>query len=485
MTAYQRFDVVVVGGGPAGVTAALRARELGAEVALVERDQLGGTCTNDGCVPTRVLAHAARLRRDAAQYPDYGLQGAVPDLDFGRLIARTQEIVYRVHEKKQLRGHLERAGVAVLAEAGAAQFTDPYTLRLGDGRPLSSERFILCVGGHPRRLAFPGSDLALTHGDVWRMTRLPESVVIIGAAATGCQLASVFADFGSEVTLLEVAPRILPGEDADVAEALAAAFAARGITIVPGIGGVAEIVAAGARRRLTYLREGRPVQVAAEVVILAVGWPGNADTLNLAAAGVESARGWITVDDSLRTTAPHIFAAGDITGRMMLVQSAGGEGAVAAENAVRGTERQYVHRVVPHGSFTDPEYASVGVTEAAPPSGACVVARVPYADLDRAVIDGHPGGFCKLIVDRASRQLLGAHVVGEQAVEVVQIAAAAMAAGTPVDLLADLELSYPTYTAIAGLAARQAVHALDAARLPAQWRGLAQAGPAEWEHGES
>ncbi len=224
----------------------------------------------------------------------------------------------------------------------------------------------------------------------------------------------------------------------------------------------------------------RPLAV--EAVILSVGWVGNVDGLGLEAAGVRTERGYVAVDDQLRTSAAHIWAAGDITGRMMLVQSADHEARVAAENAMRGAARSASHRIVPHGGFTDPEYGSVGLTEAqaraAEPD--CVTAVVPYADMDRAVIDGRPDGFCKLLVSRRTRQILGAHVVGEQAVEIVQIAAAARAAGMPVEQLAELELAYPTFTAILGLAARQAVREVGLTPVAESWRSLkplAERGP--------
>ncbi len=197
-------------------------------------------------------------------------------------------------------------------------------------------------------------------------------------------------------------------------------------------------------------------------MVFAVGLPRNADELNLTAAGVEVGRGgYVLVDDTLRTAAPNVFAAGDLTGRMMLVQSATHEAEVAAENAVLDGARTLRHAVVPHGGFTDPEYGSVGLTEEEARSvHDCAVAVVPYADLDRGIIDGRTGGSCKLIVSRASRRVLGAHIVGEQAVEVVQIAATAMRAGMRVEQLADLELAYPTFTAVVGLAARRISRAL-------------------------
>jgi pyruvate/2-oxoglutarate dehydrogenase complex dihydrolipoamide dehydrogenase (E3) component len=480
------FEVLVIGGGPAGVTAALRARELGATVALVERGNMGGVCTNDGCVPTRVLARAARLVRDAEQFADYGLLGAPPAVDFARVLDRTRRVVHEVQEKKQLRRHLEAAGATVMDRTGDARFVDPHTLALGDGSRVSGEKFVVCAGGHARRMDFPGAGHAITHSDVWMMKDLPPSVAIVGAAATGCQLASVFAAFGSRVHLLEVAPRILGGEDEVVSEGVAGAFSRRGIEILAGIGGVDRIETKDDLLRLFYTQGGEARTLDAEAVVLAVGWPGNVEALNPGAAGVETRRGYVVVDDCLRTSAPHVFAAGDVTGRMMLVQSANYEGNLAAENAVLGEERDYRRAIVPHGGFTDPEYASVGLTErrAREEIGDedCAVAVVPYSDLDRGVIDGHPNGSCKLIISRSTRRILGAHIVGEQAVEVVQLVATAMGGDMRVEQLANLELAYPTFTAIVGLAARKLARELGLVPVSLRWRARERPGSTEWEH---
>jgi dihydrolipoamide dehydrogenase len=220
-----------------------------------------------------------------------------------------------------------------------------------------------------------------------------------------------------------------------------------------------------------------------DAVVLAVGWPGNVEGLNLEAAGVTTGRGYITVDDAFNTSAPHIFAAGDITGRMMLVQSATYEARVAVENAVLGQCENYRHDIVPHGGFTDPEYASVGLPEHKVQEP-YEWALASYANLDRAVIDGFTEGFCKLIVSRDTLQLLGAHVVGEQAVEVIQLIAAGMAAGVTITQLAELELAYPTYTSIVGLAARRAVQKLGLMQLGPQWLELERFYAAEWERRE-
>ena len=487
-------ELVVIGGGPAGATAALRARGLGAEVVLIERDKLGGTCTNDGCVPTRALAKAARLVRDAEQFADYGLRGLAPGVDFSGVLLSARRVVEEVHGKKRLRDRLEAAGVEVIDGAGDVRFADPHTVRLENGGPGGTEaeirgnRFVICAGGHARRLGFPGSEHALTHSDVWTMESLPESVAIIGAAATGCQLASVFAAFGSRVRLLDLAPRILPGEDEDVSRAVGESFERRGIQIETGIGGVngLERVAEGSGGLLlSYDAQNGEREAGVDTVMLSVGWPGNVDALGLEAAGVATDKGHIVVDDTLQTSVPHIFAAGDITGRVMLVQSATYEGSLAAEQAVLGAEGAQSHEIVPHGGFTDPEYASVGLTEEAARAGHdCVVSWVPYADLDRGVIDGHQEGFCKLIVDRASRRILGAHIVGEQAVEVVQLVATAMRGEMPVEELADIELAYPTFTAIVGLVARRAARELGVTVGHRGWSLQSELGVAEWELGK-
>ncbi len=479
------FDIIVIGGGPAGVTAALRACELGARVALVERANLGGTCTNDGCVPTRVLAKAARLVREARHFESYGLVGELPKVDLAALLALTQQTVYRIHEKKQLIAHLEQAGVTVYTNTGTAQFVDEHTIALADGTQLQADRFILCAGGRARRLSFPGSEHILTHSDVWSLKKLPRSLAIVGGAATGCQLGSIFAAFGSQVWLLEMAPHLLAREDSLVSQVVTEAFQRRGIQVITGIGGVERIEPAGpdSRLELWYSHQDQSQKVTVEAVILASGWPGNADSLNLPAANVQSERGYVVVDDYLRTSAPHIFAAGDINGRMMLVQSAGYEARIAAENAVLGVGQPYTHQIVPHGGFTDPEYASVGLTEeqARAAESNCAVAVVVYADLDRAVIDDHTEGFCKLIVSQETHRILGAHIVGEQALEAIQLVAAGMASDMWIEQLAELELAYPTYTAIVGLAARRLVRDLGVMPLAPQWRALGRPHAAEWE----
>jgi dihydrolipoamide dehydrogenase len=341
----------------------------------------------------------------------------------------------------------------------------------------------LCTGSRPRPIRFPGAEHALTYQSIWSLRRAPKSLVVVGAAHTGCQLASIFSSFGTKVWLLEVGPQILGGEDAMVSQEVAQAMKRRGIDIRTSIGGLRAIEPIEGGVEVFFGGESSPERLRAEAVVLAIGQAANTEELDLQAAGVATERGFVVVDDCYQTTTPHIFAAGDITGRMKLVQSASLEGRIAAENAVLGVREGYRHQIVPHGGFTDPEYGSVGQTEAEARKWEpdCAVAEVRFSELDRAIVDGLPEGACKLIVSAESHRLLGAHVVGEQALEVVHLVAAGMAADMRVEQLARLELAYPTYIAIIGLAARRVVHDLGGMALAPEWSALGKPHLAEWE----
>ena len=264
----------------------------------------------------------------------------------------------------------------------------------------------------------------------------------------------------------------MPRADEDVSAELEQAFRERGI----------EVVTSAAVERLEPLEPGVRVvyrtgdetrSVDVDAAFFAVGWPGNADLVDAAAAGVAIERGYVVVDDYLRTSVPHIFAAGDVDGHSMLVSSALLEGRVAAENAVLGPRRRVAHEVVPAGSFTDPEYASVGLTEEqARARYDCAVAVARYEDLLRPVADGQPEGFCKLIVETERRQIVGAHVLGEYSAEVIQMVAACMAAGMRIEEVAELQFAFPTFTEGVSQAAQMLVRELGVRAMPQLWSSL-------------
>lgn len=476
------------------MTAALRAKELGAgRIVLVDRRELGGVCTNDGCIPMRVLAKAARLLRDARQWGDFGIAGDAPGLDMPRLMGRVGGVIGAMHDKKAIAGRLESAGVDLVLGRGAARFVSAHRLAVGDGdgEMFTAKKVLLCAGGHSARPPFAGAELAHNHSDLWHLKSVPKRVVVVGAAATGCQAASVLRAFGSEeVTLIDTAPRVLPQEDPFVSGVVRDGFERSGIRVLTGTKGVSKIErGAGETRRVAVDRGdgGEPETLLADLVMLCVGWPANLEPLNLPAANVETTkRGYVAVDDTLRSvSAPHIYAAGDMNGRLMLVQTATEQACIAAENAVRGTRRKDRLHIVPHGGFTDPEYASVGVTEekAREREPDCLVATAYLREMDRAVIDGRTIGGCKLIVSRATHRILGAHVAGEEAMEVIHLCAGAMAGNLKVDQLAKMELAYPTYSAVVGRAARDISRELDL--IPCASDEAGEACAAEWEFGHS
>ena len=450
------FDVVVIGAGPAGTAAALRAAELGARVAVLEASRTGGTCVNTGCVPTRVLARTARITREMRTAGSWGIILTEQSIDWQATVARVARTVDRVRSIKAEADRFTAAGIELVLE-GRARFSDANTLVLDSGRVVTAESVIICVGGHSRRLPIPGAELATVPEDVLLLPELPARLAVIGAGNTGAQLVTVFSSFGSAVTVLDVAPRLLMASDAVIGEAVGEAFVQQGVSVRTGVDGVDSLSRAGdGSITLRWREAGVEASGSFDAVIMATGWPADVDDLGLENAGITPARSAIPVNQYFRTVVPHIFAVGDANGTDMLVQAAHFEGEAAAENAVLDANRRTPHLLLPAGGFTDPDYAGVGLTEAQARERdpQCVVARVDYSTLDRAVIDDRERGFLMLIADRRRELILGAHAVGENAIEVVQSVTTAMAAGIDVATLANVKFAYPTYSAVIGLAAR-------------------------------
>jgi pyruvate/2-oxoglutarate dehydrogenase complex dihydrolipoamide dehydrogenase (E3) component len=270
------------------------------------------------------------------------------------------------------------------------------------------------------------------------------------------------------VQLFQAGPRILPAEDEDVSAAVAAAFRASGVVVHEGFGAIERFERTAGGLRMIYGKDGATKSAEAELAVAAVGWVANTAQLNLPVAGVTlDDRGFVKVDAQLRTAAPHIFAAGDATGRMMLVPQAIQSGFVAATNAVSDATLTVEDQPAPIGSFTDPEYAQVGLSETQARSRHRVaVGQIGFDATTRTIIDGRTGGFCKLVVDEGSRRILGCHIVGERAVEVAQLAALAMAGNMTVDTLARVPLSFPTYGAILARVAGKVARDLHSPKAP-------------------
>jgi pyruvate/2-oxoglutarate dehydrogenase complex dihydrolipoamide dehydrogenase (E3) component len=455
-------DVVVIGAGPAGSAAALRAADLGATTALVTRGAFGGMAANDGPIPVRTLAHAARLIREARQLGQYGISTADVALDYEALVERAGQVVAEAAAHSTLRPQIDRAGVTVYEHAGTAHFADVHTIAGERSPTFRAKKVVICAGGISRKLNVPGWELTVTPSDAFGLTVVPKSAIVIGAGATGAQVASIFNALGTRIELFQSGPRIIPTEDEEVSHEVAAAFREDGIAVHEDFGSLVRFERSPLGVRMKFCKNAIEASVEAELAVSAIGWVADVAGLQLANAGVETNdRGSLRVDEYLQTSTANIFAAGDIIGRSMLVPQAVRDGFIAGNNAAGGTALRVPMDVEPIGSFTDPEYAKVGLTEEeAREDHPVLVARALYAETTRPIIDGRTRGFCKLVADRVSLRILGCHVVGERAVEVAQMAAIAVTAGMKIDDLARIPLSFPTYANVLGRAALRAVREL-------------------------
>jgi len=478
--------LLVVGGGTAGIAAALQARELGVQVTLLEADEVGGTTLNRGPAPVRTLARAARLARDWSSWAGFGLRGPAPVPDLPAVLARSAEVARYAREAKQLASYLCDYGVDLEEHAGQVAFTDPYTLHDDHGRTWTADRIILAVGGRAGPLPVPGAELAITYNDIPSLTGLPSDAAVVGGADTGCQIASILSDFGVKVTVFEAGASLITTADPAVSAGLTQAFRDQGIAVRTQAW-VTGLERRGSRVAVTYTTKsaengvsaggrvegGAQDSAAFDAVFAAIGWPANIAGLALEKAGVQATRTAIPADPHLRTNVPHIFAAGDVNGHAKLVQFARAEGRIAARNAISGPHDQVSYRVVPSGSFTDPEYGQVGLTEPDAARGHDIVtATADYHHLLRPVADGRPHGFCKLIADRADHTILGGHVLGEYSAEIIQVIATAMIANLTVEQVAAIPFSFPTFTEAVGMAAQMICRELGVGQFPQVWSTL-------------
>lgn len=436
----ERFDILAIGGGTAGLVTAAGAAGLGARAALVERDRLGGECLWNGCVPSKALLAAARAVRDARRAGELGIDVGEARVDFPRVMARVREVQARIepHDSPE---RFRRLGVEVVA--GTARFVGDRVVAVGDRR-LSARHVVIATGSRPALPTIAGIDQVpfLTNESIFDLERLPRSLVVIGGGAVGLELAQAFALLGCRTTVVEAGPTVLAGEEPELTALLAASLAADGVTIFTGA------PATGVARRddLVLVRAGG-TDVEAEHLLVASGRRPALEGLELQAAGVASSPDGIIVDRRLSTTARGIWAAGDVVGPLRFTHVADYQARLVLRNALFPFHASADYTAVPRVVYTEPALARVGATEAearARHGDGVTVWRRPFADLDRAIADGRTEGLVKLVADRRGR-LLGASILGHAAGTMIAELALAMRHGLTLARIAQTVHPYPTY----------------------------------------
>ncbi len=425
------WDLAIVGSGSAAFAAAIRATEAGARVVMIERDTPGGTCVNVGCVPSKALLAAAETYHRARSHTFAGipsLDGVRPDL--AQLVAQKDELVAALRQAKYL-DLVENYGFEL--RRGTARFVDAETLEV-DGEPLRAGQYLVATGARPALPPIDGLTSVdhLTSTTALELTELPARLAVVGANAIGLEVGQAFVHLGSAVTFFDIADRIAPFEEPEISAALTDVLVGEGARVVTG----AQITRVSQAADGTVILEGDLGEAGASLqvdrILVATGRAPNSGDLRLDAAGVEvDRRGFVVVDDHARTTNPRVWAAGDVTATPQFVYVSAAEGALAADNAIAGAGRRLDYTTLPRVTFTNPQMAAVGLTEAEARAAGHQVATsvLPLEHVPRAIVNRDTRGVIKLVADAATDRLLGVHVAAEGAGEVIQAGVYALMAG--------------------------------------------------------
>lgn len=416
------YDLVVLGGGSAAFAAAIRASDAGRSVALVEAGTLGGTCVNTGCVPSKALLRAAEVADVAAHHPFDGITIGPATIDLSALVAAKNGLVDTLRQQKYV-DLVDDYGFDVIH--GHARFADPNTVEV-DGRRFRAGAYLVATGAHPVAPLVPGLAEAgyLTSTTALELTEVPARLVVVGANAVGLELGQFFTHVGSQVTFLDIADRVAPFEEPEASAALTEVLIGSGATVHTGAQ-LRRVRRDAEVRLLEVTVDGKDLLLAADQILVATGRRASTEGLGLELAGVQlDAQGSIVVDSRLHTTNPRVWAAGDVTGSPQFVYVAAYQGALAAENALLGSDRPMDLTALPRVTFTAPQLATVGLTEAAAAEAGHRVktAVLPLDAVPRALVNRETTGLIKLVAEADTDRLLGATVVADGAGEVIQSA---------------------------------------------------------------
>lgn len=439
-----RYDLVVLGAGTAGLVSASIAAALGAKVALVERALMGGDCLNYGCVPSKAVIRAARAWHEARNAQRlFGGPAAGDAVDFGAAMRRMREVRASIAPHD---GAARFAGLGIDVFLGQATFTAQDAVRVGDAT-LRFKRAIVATGARAFVPPIPGVQDAgvLTNETIFSLTELPRSLVVVGAGPIGLEMAQSFARFGSQVTVVDRAARIMARDDADAAAIVHRSLERDGVRFVLDAG-VSKIERRGAVRVVHVTQGERALEIEGEQVLVAVGRAANVDGLGLEAAHIDYDRGGVNVDDRMRTTNRRVFAIGDVASKYKFTHAADAQARFVVQNALFLGRQRASSLVIPWTTYTSPEVAHTGLTlEDANAQGVAIdTLHVPLSGVDRAILDGETEGFVKVHVAKGSDRILGATIVAEHAGEMISELTTAIVAGVGLDTISSSMRPYPT-----------------------------------------
>ncbi len=436
------YDLVVIGGGSAGLLVAGIAASLKAKVALIERDRLGGDCLWYGCVPSKSLIHASRIAYDVKHAGRFGVYCKDPEIDFAKAIGHVQGVISTIqpHDSPE---RFEALGVEVIF--GSGKFINRQTFKV-NGRNLKARAFVVCTGSRPAIPPIPGLKEAgyLTNEEVFSITQLPKSLAVIGGGPIGCELGQAFSRLGSQVTIIVSRDRLLHKEDPEAVAVIHKQFESEGIRLL--LQTKAERVEVADGKKHVWTTEDK---ITVDEILVAAGRQPNVESLNLDAAGVKLSKVGIEVNSKLQTTNPRIYACGDVIGGYQFTHVAGYQANVVLKNALFLPVLKADYRVIPWATFTDPELARVGLTEQEAREryrDDIYVVKQGFDEVDRAQAEAATAGFAKIIT-RRNGQILGAHLVGASAGELIHEIILAMSHKLKISALGGIHI-YPTLTEV-------------------------------------
>jgi dihydrolipoamide dehydrogenase len=437
------YDLVVIGSGPGGYTAAIRASQLGMKTAIVEAAELGGICLNWGCIPTKALLRSAEIYTLMRHAAEYGLIAGETGFDWSKVIARSRDIAARMN--KGVAFLMKKNGIDVVGGRGRLG-EGPGTVEV-NGATIGARNIMIATGGRPRMIPgiVPDGERIITSREALVLPERPERIVIVGAGAIGVEFAYFFACFGTKVTLVEMLPQLLPIEDEEIAKELTRSFSKKGIASKVNTK-VASLVRDGKIVRAVLNGPSGEETIEADMALIAIGVTGNVEEIGLERAKVHHEKGFIQVDAHMRTTAPGIVAIGDVVGPPLLAHVASAEGIVAVETIAGHARPGMDYRKVPGCTYCHPQVASVGLTEkAARERGYDVkVGKFPVRAIGKAVALGETDGLTKVVIDARYGEVLGIHMIGAEATEVIAEASLALSCEATADTIMSAIHAHPT-----------------------------------------